>query len=223
MTPAPCGRVRRVTQPSDPKSRRALDLAQAALSRPGAPPALPDRLLVVDVERQTATWLDAGARRRRVAGVDRAQRHRRRGELVQDAARLAPHPRADRRGRRCPAPCSCRASRPARSGAARQASCDDDLILTRILTLDGLEDGINRGPGHDSLERYIYLHGTNHEDLLGRPVSCGCVRLSNTDICALFDAHARRRPRADRPARDARHPRSEEPAASTMRGSAAPA
>jgi UDP-N-acetylmuramate--alanine ligase len=63
---------------------------------------------------------------------------------------------------------------------------DDDLILTRILTLDGLEEGVNRGPGHDSLERYIYLHGTNHERLLGRPVSHGCVRLSNAGISRLF-------------------------------------
>ena len=63
---------------------------------------------------------------------------------------------------------------------------DDDLILTRILTLDGLEEGINRGPGHDSLARYIYLHGTNHELLLGRPTSHGCVRLSNADVCCLF-------------------------------------
>ncbi len=64
---------------------------------------------------------------------------------------------------------------------------DDDLILTRVLTLDGLEDGINRGPGVDSLERYIYLHGTNHEDLLGTPTSHGCVRLANRDIVELFD------------------------------------
>ena len=64
---------------------------------------------------------------------------------------------------------------------------EDDLILTRILTLDGLEDGVNRGAGRDSLERYIYLHGTNHEDLLGRPVSHGCVRLSNDHVCQLFD------------------------------------
>jgi UDP-N-acetylmuramate--alanine ligase len=64
---------------------------------------------------------------------------------------------------------------------------DEDLILTRILTLDGLEEGVNRGPGHDSLERYIYLHGTNHERLLGRPTSHGCVRLSNADVCCLFE------------------------------------
>src|SRR6185369_4694290 len=37
----------------------------------------------------------------------------------------------------------------------------DDLILTRVITLEGLEDGINRGPGSDSVERYIYFHGTN--------------------------------------------------------------
>ncbi len=63
---------------------------------------------------------------------------------------------------------------------------DDDLILTRILTLEGLEDGVNRGAGCDSLERYIYLHGTNHEALIGRPVSHGCVRLSNRDVADLF-------------------------------------
>jgi UDP-N-acetylmuramate-alanine ligase len=64
---------------------------------------------------------------------------------------------------------------------------EDDLILTRVLTLEGLEDGVNRGPGHDSLERYIYLHGTNHEAALGRPDSHGCVRLSNRAITEVFD------------------------------------
>ncbi|MCC6652310.1 MAG: L,D-transpeptidase, partial [Candidatus Eisenbacteria bacterium] len=63
---------------------------------------------------------------------------------------------------------------------------DDDLILTRVLTLEGLEDGINRGPGCDSLERYIYVHGTNHEEELGRPVSHGCVRMANDAVEELF-------------------------------------
>lgn len=62
-----------------------------------------------------------------------------------------------------------------------------DLILTRVLTLDGLEDGVNRGPGVDSAARYIYLHGTNAEARLGTPCSHGCVRLANADILALFD------------------------------------
>lgn len=63
-----------------------------------------------------------------------------------------------------------------------------NLITTRILRLRGLEEGVNRGPGVDSFERYIYLHGTNHEDRLGRPASGGCVLLSNRDIEELYDS-----------------------------------
>ena len=67
------------------------------------------------------------------------------------------------------------------------AADERDLILTRILTLAGLESGVNQGPGVDSLTRNIYLHGTNHEDLIGQPVSHGCIRLTNNDIIDLFD------------------------------------
>ena len=63
----------------------------------------------------------------------------------------------------------------------------DDLILTRILTLAGCEPGFNQGPGVDSEERHIYLHGTNDEARLGEAVSHGCVRMSNADICEVFD------------------------------------
>nr|WP_275975651.1 L,D-transpeptidase family protein [Geothrix terrae] len=63
---------------------------------------------------------------------------------------------------------------------------EEDLILTRVLTLDGLEEGWNRGPGRDSRLRWIYLHGTNQEHELGTPVSHGCVRLSNADVVDLF-------------------------------------
>jgi UDP-N-acetylmuramate--alanine ligase len=63
----------------------------------------------------------------------------------------------------------------------------DDLVLSRVLTLEGLEDGVNRGPGCDSLERYVYLHGTNQEEALGEPASHGCVRLANADVIELFD------------------------------------
>ena len=68
-----------------------------------------------------------------------------------------------------------------------------DLILSRILWLDGLEEGVNRGGSVDSRARYIYLHGTNQEHLLGTPASHGCVRMANRDIAALF-ALARGRP-----------------------------
>lgn len=63
---------------------------------------------------------------------------------------------------------------------------EEDLILTRILTLDGCEEGRNRGPDVDSRARYIYLHGTNDEGRIGRPVSHGCVRLTSADIVEIF-------------------------------------
>lgn len=173
-----------MTSSIDPISAaRALDLARVSLSRPGAPTSLPQRLLVVDPERQTATWLESGeaiaawpvsTARAGIAGEKGSYRtppgwhriHRRIGEDADPGTVFA--------SREPTGETWC--------GEAR----DDDLILTRILTLEGLEDGVNRGPGRDSLERYIYLHGTNHEGLLGRPVSHGCVRLSNRHVSELF-------------------------------------
>jgi UDP-N-acetylmuramate--alanine ligase len=64
---------------------------------------------------------------------------------------------------------------------------EDNLILTRILRLEGLEDGINKGTGVDSYERCIYIHGTNREDLVGTALSHGCIALRNQDIVSLFD------------------------------------
>ena len=61
-----------------------------------------------------------------------------------------------------------------------------DYVLTRILWLDGLEYGRNRGPGVDSHSRFIYIHGTNQEHLLGRPASHGCIRLSNHDVMVVY-------------------------------------
>jgi UDP-N-acetylmuramate--L-alanine ligase len=68
-----------------------------------------------------------------------------------------------------------------------QHSIEDNLILTRILRLEGLEEGINKGMGVDSYERFIYIHGTNREDLIGTPLSHGCLALRNTDILRLFE------------------------------------
>ncbi|NLW32092.1 MAG: L,D-transpeptidase [Fibrobacter sp.] len=65
---------------------------------------------------------------------------------------------------------------------------EENLILTRILRLKGLQTGINSGPGIDSFERYIYIHGTNHEDLIGTPMSHGCICMKNDDIIELFDS-----------------------------------
>jgi len=35
--------------------------------------------------------------------------------------------------------------------------------------------------------RFIYIHGTKHEGKIGTPASCGCVRMRNADVIALFD------------------------------------
>lgn len=64
----------------------------------------------------------------------------------------------------------------------------DDYVTTRILWLDGLEEGRNRGEGVDSFSRYIYIHGTHEEGLIGQPASHGCVRMYNRDVIELFDA-----------------------------------
>ncbi|EDY81418.1 ErfK/YbiS/YcfS/YnhG superfamily [Verrucomicrobiia bacterium DG1235] len=64
----------------------------------------------------------------------------------------------------------------------------NNLVTTRILWLEGLETGHNQGPGRDSYQRYIYIHGTNHEEKIGSPASAGCVQLRNAEMIELFDA-----------------------------------
>ena len=63
----------------------------------------------------------------------------------------------------------------------------DDVITSRILWLKGHEDGVNKGDNIDSYTRYIYIHGTAHEDKIGTPDSHGCVRMNNNDVIELFD------------------------------------
>lgn len=62
------------------------------------------------------------------------------------------------------------------------SSASGDLILTRILWLKG-EEATNLS----TYSRYIYFHGTNHEDKIGQPVSQGCIRMKNEDVVKLFD------------------------------------
>jgi len=62
----------------------------------------------------------------------------------------------------------------------------EDLITTRILRLEGLQRGINKGKDIDSFRRCIYIHGTPEEKLIGKPVSHGCIRIKNSDIMKLY-------------------------------------
>jgi lipoprotein-anchoring transpeptidase ErfK/SrfK len=58
----------------------------------------------------------------------------------------------------------------------------EDLVMSRILWLDGLDEH-----NANTRERFIYIHGTKHEDKIGSPASCGCVRMRNADVVELFD------------------------------------
>lgn len=62
-----------------------------------------------------------------------------------------------------------------------------DWILTRILWLSGTEIGKNRLGSVDSMQRYIYIHGTPDSEPMGEPRSHGCVRMRNADVMALFE------------------------------------
>lgn len=63
----------------------------------------------------------------------------------------------------------------------------DDLITGRILWLEGVEEGVNRGEGVDTRNRYIYIHGTPEDSFEGKPSSRGCVRMRNRDVGELFE------------------------------------
>ncbi len=64
---------------------------------------------------------------------------------------------------------------------------EEDHVTTRVLWLEGLETGVNRGGNVDSYNRYIYIHGTPEEGLIGRPASHGCIRMYNREVLALYD------------------------------------
>ena len=69
----------------------------------------------------------------------------------------------------------------------RQQFPNRDWILTRILWLSGLEVGRNRLGNVDTMQRYIYIHGTPDDVNMGEIGSRGCVRMRNRDIIELFN------------------------------------
>ena len=58
----------------------------------------------------------------------------------------------------------------------------EDLITSRILWLDGMDE-----ENANTRERFIYIHGTKHEDKIGLPASHGCIRMRNDDVIELFE------------------------------------
>ena len=71
---------------------------------------------------------------------------------------------------------------------------ESDLVLSRILRLDGLEPA-----NANTLERYIYIHGTNHENQLGHPASHGCIRLGNAAMKKLSSFAEKANPHSSSP------------------------
>jgi UDP-N-acetylmuramate-alanine ligase len=141
-------------------------------------------MMVVDVERQRLSWIDGGRVMAEypvstaAAGIGGAS-----GSLRTPPGWHRVHARI---GAGAPRGAVFESREPT-GKVWRGEPREDDLILTRVLTLEGLEPGVNRGPGFDSLERFIYVHGTNHEARLGSPDSHGCVRMANQDVIDLFE------------------------------------
>ena len=57
-----------------------------------------------------------------------------------------------------------------------------DSVTTRILWLDGKEKH-----NSNSYPRWIYIHGTPEEGLIGTPASYGCIRMRNQDVIELYN------------------------------------
>src|SRR5436190_7969031 len=57
-----------------------------------------------------------------------------------------------------------------------------DPVMTRIIWLRGLE-----ATNAHAFNRCIYIHGTNEENLIGKPASFGCIRMKSSDVFALYN------------------------------------
>jgi len=58
----------------------------------------------------------------------------------------------------------------------------EDFVTSRILWLDGLDE-----QNANTRDRFVYIHGTKHEDKIGMAASHGCVRMRNADVIELFE------------------------------------
>ena len=86
---------------------------------------------------------------------------------------------AEKIGDNLPTETAFKSRKPVRATKKRLAS--DDLIMSRILWLDGLEPH-----NANTYRRYVYIHGTNHEEAIGEAASHGCIRMRNKDVAELF-------------------------------------
>jgi len=150
-----------------------------------------DDCLVVSVVQQTLVRFHQG----RPVRVHRASTARAGLGCVKDSLRTPTglHRVAERIGEGAPAGMVFKARQPTGRLASEWPTPEDNLITSRILRLEGLEEGHNRGKDTegrvvDTLARLVYIHGTNQRDRLGRTNSHGCVLLADEEVIELHDA-----------------------------------
>ncbi len=162
----------------------AEDIAKLTARYPGFTTG---HLLVVDISAQTLSWFDDGELRRQYpvstskygigskAGSNKTPlgMHYIRRKIGADASSATIF-----RGRVDTGRIAAIEPRPIATG--------DDFVTSRIMWLQGLDEGKNTGAGVDSWSRYIYIHGTHEEGLIGQPASHGCIRMRNADVIELF-------------------------------------
>ena len=147
--------------------------------------AWPDTVLVVEIEKQTLTLVEAG----KPAQVYTVSTSKNPPSCVENSFGTPSglHEIAEKIGADAPAGTVFESRVPI--GNMSDMSQDElkpNLITSRILWLRGLEPGVNAGPGVDTYNRYVYIHGTQQEYRIGQPFSGGCVEMKNADIMELF-------------------------------------
>ena len=63
----------------------------------------------------------------------------------------------------------------------------DGLTGAVIASRNEVVEGVNRGEGVDSWQRYIYIHGAPQAEIAAGIGSIGCVRMSNEHVADLFE------------------------------------
>ena len=146
-----------------------------------------DRLLVVSIEKQEMALLEKGE----ISAVFTISSSKNPPSFIADSygTPTGLHAIADKIGAGAPEGTVFKGREPTGQVYSQVSSEDGErnLITSRILRLRGLEIGKNSGEGRDSYDRYIYIHGSNHEDRIGQPFSGGCVEMFNADVIELFD------------------------------------
>ena len=140
-------------------------------------------VLVIQVSTQTLALYEDGAYARQFPCS--TSRHGIGQEMNSNRTPLGLHRIAEKIGAGVPAGTVFKARQIA--GHTSDRGLANAAITTRIMWLDGLDPGFNRGGTVDSHARYIYIHGTGDQTGIGRPASSGCTQLADADLIELFD------------------------------------